>query len=464
MSARVILVQGLAYGDEGKGTTVDYLTREYNASLVVRFNGGAQAAHNVVTSYGQEHTFAQFGSGTLAGARTYLSEAMIVNPLYALNEGHHLDELLGYDPFTRLFVNEDAMVTTPYHVAANRLKELLRGLPNRHGSCGMGIGETMEDWHYRGSRRDYVVTVKNLVDGSAPMIMRRIQKHRLAKLEKRAEKLLDTPLCEQVKPALKMLRLSPDFHESRYQEFIDRAHIVNHDFLASALDGSETVIFEGAQGVLLDQDYGFQPYTTWTRCTWENANRLLQGFRGERQYLGVIRTYMTRHGHGPFVTEEDYRVISNVVNDVDHNKANLWQRHLRCGHFDPVALRYAIGVLGRVDGIVLTHMDTLRKLDRSVKVCKEYGWTNEFLPYAGDGYFTVRDDASSRIDVPLELPSFERQCRVSYYLDKAIPVYEDDSLDPDLVVKRIKRRLGVPVLITSQGPTAEDKLGMENVC
>src|SRR5579864_7866772 len=90
--SKVFLVQGLGYGDEGKGSIVDYLVRQEKAPLVVRFNGGAQAAHNVVTDDGRHHTFTQFGSGTFAGARTFLSRFMIVNPFTLLTEAKALEQ------------------------------------------------------------------------------------------------------------------------------------------------------------------------------------------------------------------------------------------------------------------------------------------------------------------------------------------------------------------------------------
>ena len=455
MTAKVILIQGLAYGDEGKGSTVDYLTRRENASMVVRFNGGAQAAHNVVTSDGQEHTFSQFGSGTLAGADTFLSEYMIVNPLYAINEAEHLESLTGCDPFDQLYVDEGALVTTPYHVATNRLKELLRGLANRHGSCGMGIGETVEDTLIP-QRHQLVLRVEDLKDTDKLICtLRKLRNHRTQLWEKRAEKLLRTPIGEQVERELTLLRSEPEEYLDRYKDFCQRAHITNHSTLANALEGDGCVVFEGAQGVLIDQDYGFQPYTTWSRCTWQNADQLLMYFKGERQYLGVIRSYMTRHGHGPLVTED--ASLEHTVHQIDHNKANLWQRGFRCGQFDPIALRYAIGVLGRVDGLVVTHMDTLEKFDCGVQVCEQYQWDTPFVPYAGEGLFTTRERRSDHIDIPLTVPSFERQSRVSYYLDKANPLYNTMSATSVKFISLVEKRLKVPVVTTSHGPTADDK-------
>src|SRR5258707_5943403 len=140
-----VIVVDLGYGDAGKGTVVDWLCSPGQAGgprTVVRFNGGAQAAHNVVTQDGRHHTFAQFGSGTLSapGTRTYLSRFMLVDPLALVGEAEHLARLGVAAPLALVAIDRDALLTTPYHQAANRAREAARGAA-RHGSCGMGVGE-----------------------------------------------------------------------------------------------------------------------------------------------------------------------------------------------------------------------------------------------------------------------------------------------------------------------------------
>src|SRR3954469_18473147 len=147
------LTVDLGFGDAGKGSIVDFLTRQHTAHTVVRYNGGAQAAHRVVTAgpNSREHVFAQFGSGTLAGAATHLSRFMLLDPLAMVAEEQHLQALGVPDAFDRTTIDERALVITPFQRAANRLKELARGA-GRHGSCGMGIGETMIDYLEHGQR------------------------------------------------------------------------------------------------------------------------------------------------------------------------------------------------------------------------------------------------------------------------------------------------------------------------
>ncbi|HEY5985380.1 MAG TPA: adenylosuccinate synthetase, partial [Streptosporangiaceae bacterium] len=139
-----LIVVDLGYGDAGKGTVVDWLCSRQGAPVhsVIRFNGGAQAAHNVVTPDRRHHAFSQFGAGTFTpGVRTHLSRFALVDPLALAAEAQHLAVAGVRDALGRLTADRAALLVTPYHQAANRARELRRA-GGRHGSCGMGIGET----------------------------------------------------------------------------------------------------------------------------------------------------------------------------------------------------------------------------------------------------------------------------------------------------------------------------------
>ncbi len=128
------LVVDLGFGDAGKGTLTDWLVRRHGARLVVRFNGGAQAGHNVVTEDGRHHTFAQFGAGSFVpGVRTHLARPTVLHPLAMLVEARHLARKGVPDALERTTVSEGARVITPFHQAAGRLRALARG-SGRHGT------------------------------------------------------------------------------------------------------------------------------------------------------------------------------------------------------------------------------------------------------------------------------------------------------------------------------------------
>ncbi|HSA50393.1 MAG TPA: adenylosuccinate synthetase, partial [Yinghuangia sp.] len=272
--AEHVAVVDLGYGDAGKGTVVAYLCERAHRTgrpvrAVVRFNGGAQAAHNVVTDDGRHHTFAQFGAGTFTpGVATHLSRFMLVDPLALATEADHLAAVGVPDALERLTVDGDALLTTPYHAAANRARERARGA-DRHGSCGMGVGETAAFAlaHPRLAPR--------AADTRSPASLRR----KLAAVRD----ALTAELGDLGAPPV-------DDCASVFAAFGAAVRIVDGTFLRTLLRAGP-VVFEGAQGVLLDEWHGFHPYTTWSTTTFAGADALLAdaGAPGAVR-VGVVRT------------------------------------------------------------------------------------------------------------------------------------------------------------------------------
>ena len=317
---KAVIVVDLGFGDSGKGTMTDYLVRTLGARLVVRFNGGAQAGHTVVAPDGRKHTFSQFGAGSLVpGVRTHLSRFMVVHPGGLLREA----EVLGRD-LSGVSVAPEALVTTPFHVAANHIRE--RRL--RHGSCGLGVGETVAD------SLAFPEDAIRFHELSSPASLRR----KLLRVQSR-----------------KWSELGPDLvleSATVADEWIALVGSLGVKMAEDVFD--ETVVFEGAQGVLLDEWRGFHPHTTWSTCTFDNALSLLEGYGGEVKRLGVLRSYMTRHGNGPLPTEIDLGL------DEPDNHTGPWQGAFRTGWADAVLGRYAVACCGGVDGLAITHLDRVR--------------------------------------------------------------------------------------------------------
>jgi adenylosuccinate synthase len=411
-----VVVADLGYGDAGKGTVVDWLCASRPVHTVVRFNGGAQAAHTVVLRDRRRHTFAQFGSGTLRpGVRTHLSRFVVVDPLALATEAGHLAAAGVPDALDRLTVDRDALLATPYHRAANQARERARGA-GRHGSCGMGVGETMA---YQLAHPDLAPRV---ADCRMPSLLRR--------------KLVTLRDCltEEVGP----LAAPPvDDCVAAFSAFAGRVSIVDAPYLAAVLKAGD-VVFEGAQGVLLDEWHGFHPYTTWSTTTFANADKLLAetGMAGEAIRLGVLRVVTTRHGPGPLVTEDPALGLTDP-----HNPTNPWQGPFRFGHFDAVAHRYALAVAGGVDGLALTHLDAI---DHRLLVCYAYDWTDRLEPGpAGD---------------------LERQAALTRRLMATTPQYGEPpsrrgSAGPHAGwIASVEEALETPVVLASYGPTAEEKV------
>ncbi|WP_328348977.1 adenylosuccinate synthetase [Micromonospora sp. NBC_00421] len=405
------MVVDLGYGDAGKGTVVDWLCATRPVHTVVRFNGGAQAAHNVVLPDGRQHTFAQFGAGTFRpGVRTHLARQLVVDPLALAAEADHLASVGVPDALDRLNVDGEALLATPYHRAANRLREIARGA-DRHGSCGLGVGESVR---YGLAHPDEAPRV---ADCRHPELLRR----RLTVLRDRLTAELgplDAPPVADCLPA--------------FTGFAARVAIVDRSYLAGVLRAG-TCVFEGAQGVLLDEWHGFHPYTTWSTTTFANAEALLAeaGAAGSAYRLGVLRTVTTRHGPGPLVTEDRGLPLTDP-----RNPTNPWQGRFRFGHFDAVAHRYALTVAGGVDGLALTHLDLTRSdpTRPPLRICRRYEGVDRLHP-----------------GPPGDL---DRQAALTARLLRTRPVYDAPPTDWPAAVAEA---LAAPVVLTSHGPTAADK-------
>lgn len=355
--SRAIIVVDLGFGDAGKGTFVDYFVRRHASDLVVRFNGGPQAGHNVVLPDGRHHTFAQFGSGTFApGVRTLLSRFMLIEPYAMLNEAKHVAEVGVSDAFDRLLIDERCRVITPAHVVANRIRERSRG-QHAHGTCGMGVGECVADSLVR--------------PGGALLAADLADADRVRATCRAAIDAMRSSLGSALEVATPDERrvLDDDGWIDRaiemYGDVARRGSILLSQEANRVLSESTSPVFEGAQGVLLDEQAGFAPHTTWSRTTRHNADELLResGRAGDVTCVGVTRCYATRHGAGPFPSED---VSLDALLPEPHNGSAGLQGKFRRGVLDLVLLRYAIEACGAVDELAITHLDRLSLLPSQV--------------------------------------------------------------------------------------------------
>lgn len=317
-------VIGANYGDEGKGLTTDWLCRTVKPYRVVRFNGGAQAGHTVQLKSGRRHVFSTFGSGTLAGVPTELTQDVIINPYAALMERIQLM----HEPLRArsVYYSHLSPVTTQFEIAINHMIEKRRGV-DRHGSCGLGINETVERHKLmlaEGGRKlcDSLFEPR-AVHEAFSWIRNRWLPLRLNQLgfDEIDVKLLQDKSLEYQGPYIDCIRQALD------RVFVEK----------DMMDGD--YVYEGAQGLALDEELGEFPYVTRSNTGMRNMlvdiKRKLKGLEAqdEKHTLFVLyptRTYLTRHGAGP-LQNEDHAV--NVLCGNEHtdetNFTNTWQESLR---------------------------------------------------------------------------------------------------------------------------------------
>jgi adenylosuccinate synthase len=420
---RAWVVIDLGFGDAGKGLVTDALVRATGAPIVARFNGGAQAAHNVVTADGRHHTFAQLGAGTFAGAATVLGPRVVVHPTALLAEARAFG-----DPgvLARVSIDARAPLVTPFHQALGRLRELARG-DARHGSCGVGVGEAVRDGL---ATMDDAIVAGDLND---PERLRAKLAAAGARLAREAAAL--AAACDPDTAAREHTVFTDDALAARWMDAAAPVAACVHPpiVITEMLASAPELVLEGAQGVLLDEDHGFHPYTTWSRCTDAYAQELLHDVGAAIVRVGVSRAWAVRHGPGPLPSEA--AALAGVM--ADHNRANPWQGAVRNGHFDAVLLRYALDVLGGVDRLVLTHLDTLTRA----------AWTPAEA-WDLDGARITR--------LPLPARGLAAQEALGARVARARPILGPATRDPAAVLRRVTDLLDHPVGAASSGPTARD--------
>ncbi len=423
MDNRYASVLGLGFGDCGKGIFVDALTRRWQAHTVVRFSGGAQAGHNVVTPE-RHHTFSQFSAGTLVpGTRTVLLDPMVFHPTALLAEAEALTRIGVDDALPRLTIDAQCRVTTPYHQAAGRLRELLRG-DAAHGTCGVGVGETVR---HALEYPEQMLRYGDLSKGTPLDKLNAIRRTLLAELE---------PLSASM-PELETLR-----DETLAGRWLNAARALARqcppasvDAISVQLNQPGCVLFEGAQGVLLDEWRGFHPYTTWSSITTaavENAAARF-GLAAPIEHYGVMRTYLTRHGVGPFPTHDES--LDDQLPE-PHNSSDGWQGRFRRGHPDAVLLRYALDAVGSLSGLLISHLDVFERAV-SLKWCERYA-TASRLPLGAPG------DLSDQVTL-------------TKLLKNARPQYASKPIDSKhAYFERLASVTNLPVVLCSGGNTSAD--------
>jgi adenylosuccinate synthase len=443
-AGRSIAVAGLGAGDEGKGASVDALVRRLGVELVVRHNGGPQAAHHVVREDGVVHCFAQFGAGTLVpGVRTHLSRFMLVEPLGLAREAAALGRIGVAAALQRVTIDGACAVVTPFHRLFGRMQELARG-SGRHGSCGLGVGAAYVDAH---NPRLPTLRFGELL-GPVEALRGKLRLIQLVKLDQ-AEQLAEANPGAGLAPMLGELRRSDLLGDliAGYRATAQAVTVDDGTALRAVLkDRPESVIFEGAQGVLLDAERGFWPHVTPSRTGFGHAETLLaEAGAPPPLRLGVLRAYATRHGAGPLVSESS-ELLARLPEP--HNPSGQWQGAMRIGCFDLVAARHALALVGGVDGLALTCLDRLAGLG-PLTVCTAYR-----MPM-GERLTTLARPQERAAQTALT--ALLLRCRPEL---RTLPGWDAPGLSPPAIEHTIglAAELEVPLLGLAAGPSADARV------
>lgn len=423
--ARSMMVVGGQWGDEGKGKVVDLLAARF--PVVVRYNGGHNAGHTVRFA---DRRFALHlvPSGIVhPHVDCYLAAGMVIDPIALVSE---LDRLAGegVEHAGRLFVSPRAALILPTHGRLDGAREGARGTA-RIGTTGRGIGPAYQDLAGRGGLRAFLLAEPERLRAEAAALMRTHQ---------RELELLHDDHDLDLEEALERLctaaaRLAPLLRE------------VGPEIRRHAAAGDD-ILFEGAQGVMLDLTWGTYPFVTSSSCLpGAAATSCGIGPRLLGPVLGIMKAYVTRVGGGPFPSElED--AIGERLRERGAEFGTTTGRPRRCGWFDAVAARYAVEIAG-LDAVALMKLDVLDGLE-TVRVATAYE-----LPDGRRTDTVPADHAAVEGLRPLyeDLPGWSETTRGLTEL-AALPAAARDYL------RYLEDRLGVPIVLVSTGPCREESI------
>jgi adenylosuccinate synthase len=422
-----VVVIGAQWGDEGKGKITDLLSK--SADVVVRSQGGVNAGHTVVVQ-GQTFKLHLIPSGILyPDTECVIGSGTVIDPKILLEE---IDQLHKLNVSTdNLFISQTAHVTMPYHRLIDKASEEMRG-DRKIGTTGRGIGPTYADKSERTGVR--ILDLMDLENSQDKFVWAIEYKNIIL------EKLYDLP------------PLDPQEVIAEYRVYADklRPHVIDSSLkVAEGVKAKKNVLFEGAQGTLLDIDHGTYPYVTSSNpiaggaCVGAGVGPTIID-----RVIGVAKAYTTRVGEGPFPTElEDD--IGELLGNVGAEFGTTTGRRRRCGWFDAVIGRYAARING-LDCLAITKLDVLDSLDE-IKVCVAYdidGETCEHFPSNANLFARCKP-------IYKTMPGWQKpttECRSLEELPKEALAY----------LKFLAELMDVPIAIVSLGAGREQTIIVED--
>ncbi len=431
MSKNVVVI-GTQWGDEGKGKIVDLLTEK--AKAVVRFQGGHNAGHTLVID-GVKTVLHLIPSGVLRdGVKCLIGNGVVLSPEALLKEMGQLEKS-GVPARNRIFLSESCPVILPFHIALDQARELARG-KKAIGTTGRGIGPCYEDKiARRGIRLGEMMDAEHF----AKRLKEVMEYHNFALVNyfKQPAVDYDTVLAEALEQAEQMRDLIADIP----------------GMLHDMKDNNENIMFEGAQGALLDIDHGTYPYVTSSTTTSGGAASGSGVGPCDLDYIcGIVKAYTTRVGAGPFPTELVYDVetdkgdeIGKFLGTKGHEFGATTGRQRRCGWLDMVSLNRSLKI-NSVTGICITKLDVLDGLE-TIKIAVAYDLNGEQVTRPPVG----ADRFSECQPVYIDMPGWS-DSTVGSKTFAELPQAAQNYL------KKIEELSGLPIDIISTGPDREETM------
>ena len=415
-------VIGLQWGDEAKGKIVDLLTQEHD--VVVRYQGGANAGHTVVVGE-QVYKLSLLPSGVLTpGVTCVIAGGVVLNPAKAIEE---LDELASrnVDDSDNLKISDRVHVIFPWHYAEDRVLDKNTSDGENIGTTGRGIGPCYRDK----VGRSYAVRLGDLYrDTFRDQVAHNVE----------VKNCILTAMYTH--GDFKPLEAQAIFDEYRaYADRLEPYVCDTTEYLLNAAEAGKKILFEGAQGALLDVDHGTYPFVTSSNSSGVGIS---SGSGVPARYInhmiGIVKAYTSRVGGGPFPTELDDE-IGQRIRDQGNEYGTVTKRPRRCGWLDTVAVRYT-SRLGGVDSICLMLLDVLSGFDE-LKICTAYELNGEQI-----NHFPSHVD-----DLRLVQPIYESL--PGWHEDLTQATSKDDlPAAAHAYIKRVGELVGVPVEMVSVGP------------
>lgn len=344
--ARVDVVIGSFFGDEGKGKIIDYLSS--NAKVSVRCSGGNNAGHTINVD-GKKYAFHLIPSGILnKGTKAVIGNGVVIDPKVLITE---INELKANGiSVDNLYISTKAHIILPYHITLDKLLEENRG-KNKIGTTCRGIGPAYCDKFERSGIR-----VEDFISPKFSELA-----------------LINIENKNKIFECYRYERLNAKEIIAEYEEYakILAPYVTDTvNLLHNAMENGEKILCEGAQATLLDIDFGTYPFVTSSNPT---IGGVLTGTgvgpRDIGEVYGVLKAYSSRVGEGPYITEQNNE-IGDLIRELGHEYGTTTKRPRRCGWLDLVALKYAVRING-ITGLAVNHVDTIGKLEK-IKLCVGY--------------------------------------------------------------------------------------------